>query len=54
MIFNKFQVNKSLSIHIYVITKKDNNVQNRNQNVYFLMCMCNYEAKSDAEAVFCI
>ena len=51
---NKFQGYKILSMQINVSEKKENNGQNRNQNVYFLMCICNYEAKGDTEAVFCI
>ena len=36
--------------------KKKYSVQNGNKNVYFLMCICNYEARSDTETdtVFCI
>ena len=37
-----------------VIDKTENNIQSKNQNVYFLMYICNYEAKSDTEAVFSI
>ena len=37
LILNKFQVYKILRIQINSIVKKENNVQNRNQNVYFLM-----------------
>ena len=54
LILNKFQVYKLLGIGINIVEKKENNVQNRNQNVYFLMCICYYEAKSDTGAVFCI
>ena len=39
-----FQVLKILRIQINVIEKKENNVQKGNQNVYLLMCICNYEA----------
>ena len=52
LIINKFQVHKILRIQINVIDKRKDNVQNRDQNVYFPMRICNYEAKSDTESVF--
>ena len=52
-ILNEHQVYKILRVQINVIEKEENTVQNRNQNVYFPMFICNNEAESCTEAVFC-
>ena len=53
LILNKSKVYKILRIQISVVEKKEHSVQSSKQNVYFLMCICNYLVKSDTEAFFC-
>ena len=44
---------KTLIIQNKFIEKKENKrSKQKAENVYFLMCICNYEAKSDTESVF--
>ena len=51
---NKFKVYKTLVIQNKFIEKKEKKkcLKQKAENVYFLMCICNYEAKSDTESVF--
>ena len=47
LILNKFQVYKILRVRINIVEKKENNVQNRNKILYFILCICNFEGNSD-------
>ena len=54
LILNTFQGYKTLIIQIKFIEKRDKMLKNREHDVYFLMCICEHEAKSGTEAIFCI